>query len=143
MSRFGETPLHSFDSLYQMNAVTSFLCCREAVRRMHSGGRIVNVVSRSALTPGAGAGAVAYTASKAAVAALTVALAAEVADQGIGVCAIAPGLIDTPSNRQAMPHAEHDSWPKPAELASTIVHLASPSNLASSGALVPVYGRLR
>ena len=54
----------------------------------------------------------AYTASKAAVAALTVALAEEVAKEDILVNAVAPSILDTPANRQAMPKADHAAWPK-------------------------------
>ena len=50
---------------------------------------------------------VAYAASKAAVAALTVALAEEVVKAGILVNAVAPSTMDTPANRQAMPKADH------------------------------------
>jgi NAD(P)-dependent dehydrogenase (short-subunit alcohol dehydrogenase family) len=59
-----------------MNLVSSLLCCRAAVSAMTGrGGRIVNVAARAALEWRSGAGMVAYTASKTAVAALTAALA--------------------------------------------------------------------
>jgi len=127
----------------RMNYATCFLSCREAVRRMQGqgGGRIVNVAARPALEPRQGAGMTAYTASKAAVAAFTQALAEEVAAQGIWVNAVAPSIIDTPANRQAMPKAAHQRWPKPAEIAETIAFLASPGNAAVRGAIVSVYGR--
>ena len=83
----------------------------------------------------------AYVASKAAVAALTQALAAEVAGRGVLVNAVAPSTIDTPANRLAMPKANHALWPTPAEIAETIVFLASPGNRVTSGAIVPVYGK--
>jgi NAD(P)-dependent dehydrogenase (short-subunit alcohol dehydrogenase family) len=83
----------------------------------------------------------AYAASKAAVAALTLSLAEELADRAIWVNAVVPSIIDTPANRAAMPDAGHDAWPKPEEIAETIAFLASPQNLATRGALVPVYGR--
>jgi NAD(P)-dependent dehydrogenase (short-subunit alcohol dehydrogenase family) len=126
-----------------MNFVTCFLCCRAAVAAMTSGegGRIVNVAARPALEWRSGAGMVAYTASKAAVAALTVALAEEVAKHGILVNAIAPSILDTPANRQAMPKADHAAWPKVEEVAATILFLASPDNRVTRGAIVPVYGK--
>jgi NAD(P)-dependent dehydrogenase (short-subunit alcohol dehydrogenase family) len=83
---------------------------------------------------------VAYSAAKAAVGALTQALAEEVRADGILVNAVLPSIIDTPANRAAMPKAHFDKWPKPAEIARTIVWLASPENTLTSGALVPVYG---
>ena len=127
-----------------MNFVTAFLCCRAAVNAMAktgAGGRIVNVAARPALEWRTGAGMAAYTASKAAVAALTMALAEEVAKDGILVNAIAPSIMDTPANRQAMPKADHAKWPKVEEVAATILFLASPDNKVTRGAIVPVYGK--
>jgi NAD(P)-dependent dehydrogenase (short-subunit alcohol dehydrogenase family) len=127
-----------------MNFVTAFLCCRASVNAMirtGAGGRIVNVASRPALEWRAGAGMVAYTAGKAAVAAMTVALAEEVVKEGILVNAIAPSTMDTSANRQAMPKADHAAWPKVEEVAATILFLASPDNRVTRGAVVSVYGK--
>jgi NAD(P)-dependent dehydrogenase (short-subunit alcohol dehydrogenase family) len=125
-----------------MNLLSCMLCCRAAVQAMTgSGGRIVNVAARAALEWRSGAGMVAYTASKAAVAALTAALAEEVAKDGILVNAVAPSIMDTPANRQAMPKADHAAWPKVEEVAATILFLASPDNRVTRGAVVPVYGK--
>ena len=123
-----------------MNLVTCILSCRAAVRAM-TGGRIVNVAARPALEWRSGAGMTAYTASKAGVAALTAALAEEVAKDGILVNAVAPSIMDTPANRQAMPKADHALWPKVEEVAATIAFLASPDNKVTRGAIVPVYGK--
>jgi NAD(P)-dependent dehydrogenase (short-subunit alcohol dehydrogenase family) len=126
-----------------INFVTAFLCCAAAVRTMTrtgAGGRIVNVATRPALEWRLGAGMAAYTASKAAVAALTAALAEEVVKQGILVNAIAPSTMDTPANRKAMPKADHAAWAKVEEVAETILFLASPDNRVTRGAVVPVYG---
>jgi NAD(P)-dependent dehydrogenase (short-subunit alcohol dehydrogenase family) len=128
----------------EMNFVTCFLCCRAAVRTMTSnktGGRIVNVSARPAIEPRSGSGSIAYAASKAAVAALTGALAEEVAKEGILVNAVVPSIMDTPANRTAMPKAHFENWPKVEEVAETILFLASPENKVGRGGLVPVYGR--
>src|SRR5688572_26752232 len=82
-----------------VNVLGAFLCAREAVRTMSTadgglGGAIVNVSSRAAVLGGAGE-YVDYAASKAAVDALTVGLSREVADVGIRVNAVRPGLIET------------------------------------------------
>jgi len=125
-----------------MNLVSCALCCRAAVNAMAgSGGRIVNVAARAALEWRSGAGMAAYTASKAAVAALTAALAEEVAKDGILVNAVAPSIMDTPANRQVMPKADFSLWPKVEEVAATILFLASADNRVTRGAIVPVYGR--
>ncbi len=128
----------------EQNLVTCFLCCRAAaaaMARTQAGGRIVNVAARPALEWRSGADMAAYAASKAAVAAFTVAFAQEVVKQGILVNAVAPSIMDTPANRRAMPNADFANWPKVEEVAATILFLASPDNAVTSGAVVPVYGR--
>jgi NAD(P)-dependent dehydrogenase (short-subunit alcohol dehydrogenase family) len=143
MSPVAETTKADLMKQVDMNLVTAFLCCRAAVQAMmrSGGGRIVNVAARPALEPRLGAGMAAYTASKAAVAALTAALAEEVAKDGILVNAIAPSIMDTPANRAAMPKADYGSWPKVEDVAATILFLASPDNAVTRGAIVPVYGK--
>lgn len=125
------------------NLTSCFLCCRAAVKAMApaGGGRIVNVAARPALEPRSGAGMTGYTVAKAGVAALTMALAEEVAKDGILVNAVAPSIMDTAANRKAMPKADHAAWPKVEDVAATIVFLASPGNRVTRGAIVPVYGK--
>jgi NAD(P)-dependent dehydrogenase (short-subunit alcohol dehydrogenase family) len=143
MNPIGATDMAALRQQIDGNFVSCFLCCRAAAGLMgkSGGGRIVNVAARPALEPRSGAGMVAYTASKAAVVALTVALAEEVAKAGILVNAIAPSIMDTPANRKAMPNADHASWPKVDEVADTILYLASPQNAVTRGGIVPVYGK--
>jgi NAD(P)-dependent dehydrogenase (short-subunit alcohol dehydrogenase family) len=144
MSPLAETDKAGLMAMIDTNLATCYLCCRGAVRAMATrgaGGRIVNVAARPALEPRTGAGMTAYTVSKAGVAALTEALAQEVVGQGILVNAVAPSIMDTPQNRQAMPKANYDTWPKVEEVAATILFLASPENRVTRGAVVPVYGR--
>jgi NAD(P)-dependent dehydrogenase (short-subunit alcohol dehydrogenase family) len=132
-------------SQIEINLVTCYLCCRSAVNALTatpSGGRIVNVAARPALEWRSGAGMAAYTASKAAVAALTVALAEEVVKDNVLVNAVAPSIMDTEANRKAMPKADHAAWPKVEDVAQTILFLASPDNKVTRGAIVPVYGRV-
>jgi NAD(P)-dependent dehydrogenase (short-subunit alcohol dehydrogenase family) len=139
-----ETSLADFRGMMETNAVTAFLCCREAVRRIRAapgnpGGRVVNVGSKMGVVPAPGLSA--YAASKAAVASLTVGLAEELAAERIWVNAVLPSTMDTPPNRQAMPKADFAKWPKVEEVAATIAFLASPQNAVTRGALVPVYGQ--
>jgi len=142
MSDLADTDKAGLMHMLNMNLVSSYLCSRAAVKRFGAGGgRIVNIAARPALEPRLGGGMTAYTASKAAVAAFTQALAAEVAKLGILVNAIAPSIIDTPANRAAMPRADYAAWPKPEELAPTIAFLASPDNKSATGGVVPVPGR--
>jgi NAD(P)-dependent dehydrogenase (short-subunit alcohol dehydrogenase family) len=142
MAEVAQTTKAELMKQIEMNLVTAFLCSRGAVNAMTGrGGRIVNVAARPALEPRSGAGMAAYTASKAAVVAFTIALSEEVAKLGILVNAVAPSIMDTPANRAAMPKADHAAWPKVEEVAATILFLASPQNAVTRGAIVPVYGK--
>jgi NAD(P)-dependent dehydrogenase (short-subunit alcohol dehydrogenase family) len=144
MAPVGKTAKADLMQQVDINLVTAFLCCSAAVNamtRIGAGGRIVNVATRPALEWRAGAGMAAYAASKAAVAALTVALAEEVVQSGILVNAVAPSTMDTPANRRAMPKANHAAWTKVEEVAATILFLASPENRVTRGGVVPVYGK--
>ncbi|MBX9828855.1 MAG: SDR family NAD(P)-dependent oxidoreductase [Xanthobacteraceae bacterium] len=142
MSGVAETDKAKLMQQLDMNFVACFLCCRAAVKAMAgNGGRIVNVAARPGLEWRGGAGMVAYASSKAAVAAMTAALAEEVAKDGILVNAVAPSIMDTPANRKAMPNADFASWPKVEEVAATIAFLASPNNAVTRGGIVPVYGK--
>ena len=144
-ARLAETGVATLQQQIEMNLVSCLLCCRAAVNTMTAGaaggGRIVNVAARAALEWRTGAGMAAYTASKAAVAAFTAALAEEVVKDGILVNAVAPSIMDTPANRRAMPKADYSLWPKVQEVAATILFLASPENRVTRGAVVPVYGK--
>jgi NAD(P)-dependent dehydrogenase (short-subunit alcohol dehydrogenase family) len=144
MGGITETMLDDLRSQIDVNLVTTFLCCREAVRRFRlrkggNGGRIVNVASRTALQPDGGK--LAYMVAKAAVVSLTAGLADELKSEGICVNAVAPGTIDTAANRAAMPNADLSKFVEPAAIADVIVWLASPQNRVASGAVVPVYGQ--
>jgi NAD(P)-dependent dehydrogenase (short-subunit alcohol dehydrogenase family) len=144
MSPVAQTTKADLMQQVDMNFVTAFLCCAAAVRAMRgtgTGGRIVNVATRPALEWRMGSGMAAYTASKAAVAALTAALAEEVVKEDILVNAVAPSTMDTPANRKAMPKADHGAWARVEDVAATILFLASPENRVTRGAVVPVYGR--
>lgn len=142
-ARIGETGKSELMAQIDGNLASCFLCCRAAVKVMQQsgGGRIVNVAARPGLEWRSGAGMTAYTVAKAGVAALTVALAEEVVKDAILVNAVAPSIMDTAANRQAMPGADHTAWPKVEEVAATIAFLASPENRVTRGAIVPVYGK--
>ena len=100
----GQSRLENMDSarlmrVFSTNIIGSFLCAREAVRRMSTtkggtGGAIVNI-SSAASRLGAPGEYIDYAASKGAIDTLTLGLAKEVAAEGIRVNAVRPGIIYT------------------------------------------------
>jgi NAD(P)-dependent dehydrogenase (short-subunit alcohol dehydrogenase family) len=139
-----DSPAKVVQQQMSMNFVSCALSCHEAVanfRKGNKGGRIVNISARPALNPRLGANMTAYTASKAAVAAFTVALAEELKGEDISAIALCPSTIDTPTNRRDMPTADHASWVKPSSIAELIVAHVGLGEPITSGALIPVYGK--
>ena len=85
--------------MFDINVLGSFLCAREAVRRMSTkhggaGGTIVNISSAAARLGSPGQ-YVDYAASKGAIDTFTLGLAKEVAGEGIRVNGVRPGIIET------------------------------------------------
>lgn len=98
-ARFEDIPLQRLQETIALNTVGAFVAAQEAVRRMSTrhggkGGTIVNMSSIAAKIGGSGA-QVDYAASKGAIDTMTVGLAKEVADEGVRVNAVRPGLIYT------------------------------------------------
>jgi NAD(P)-dependent dehydrogenase (short-subunit alcohol dehydrogenase family) len=125
--------------MFTTNITGSFLCAREAVKRMSTkhggaGGGIVNLSSVAARLGGAGL-YVDYAASKGAIDAFTTGLALEVAGEGIRVNAVAPGVIDTEIHagygmpdraKQAGPSIPTKRVGTAEEIAGAILWLLSP-----------------
>lgn len=99
IDRFDNITAERIHTIFNINVIGSFLCAREAVKRMSTarggkGGSIVNVSSAAARL-GSPSEYIDYAASKGAIDTFTVGLAKEVAGEGIRVNAVRPGLIDT------------------------------------------------
>ncbi|MFE3262086.1 SDR family NAD(P)-dependent oxidoreductase [Nocardia sp. NPDC059091] len=102
------------------------------------GGSIAFVSSRFGTDPEAGVAA--YSLSKAALNHLVVVLNHELRASGIRVNAVAPQLIDNPTNRSFLPAEVLDHATKPEEIADQLVHLVAESGAPVSGAILPAYG---
>lgn len=141
------------ERMFRINITGSFLCAREAVRRMSTrhggeGGVIVNMSSAAARL-GSPNQYVDYAASKGAIDTFTVGLAKEVANQGIRVNAVRPGLIDTEIHASGgMPTRAFDlagTVPMQRtgtadEVAAAVCWLLSPEASYTTGALLDVGG---
>jgi len=141
------------DRIFATNVRGAFLCAREAVRRMSTahggaGGAIVNVSSRAAQL-GAPGEYVDYAASKAALDALTIGLAREVAGEGIRVNGVRAGIIYTDIHADGgEPNRVDRLGPTlpmrrggdAIEVARAILWLASDEASYSTGAFIDVAG---
>ncbi|TDD61927.1 SDR family oxidoreductase [Kribbella antibiotica] len=147
--RVDEYDAERLDNVFRINAISAFLVAGAAVRRMstkhgHHGGVIVNVSSRAAVLGSAGE-YVDYAASKAAVDALTIGLANEVAKEGVRVLGVRPGLIETEIHEPGRLDRLGTTPPlgrpgKPEEVAELIAFLASSRSSYMTGTTVDVSG---
>ncbi len=139
-----ETDEETWDTMMNVNLKTAFLCSRAVLPHMmeRKYGKIVSVSARTAVQRGTRARSGAYAVSKAGVATLTEALAEETKDHGIQVNCIMPSTIDTEANRRMLPKADFTKWVDPEEIAEVILFLVSDASRPTSGASIPVYGRV-
>ena len=133
-----ETTDATWNFLFDVNVRTLLNMVRAVVPRMlqEGSGKVINVGANSAQRGLARMGP--YCASKSAVIRLTESMAAELREHGINVNCVLPTVIDSPENRASMPDADPSRWVAPADLAQTILFLASPAARAIHGAALPV-----
>lgn len=139
--------------MFDTNVIGSFLCAREAVRRMSTrhggqGGSIVNVSSVAARLGGPGQ-YVDYAASKGAIDTFTIGLAREVATEGIRVNGVRPGIIETEIHasggqpdraREMAPQVPMRRAGSAQEVAQAIVWLLSDAASYATGTIIDVSG---
>ncbi|MGH2887962.1 MAG: SDR family oxidoreductase [Solirubrobacteraceae bacterium] len=148
-----ETPVEVIRNVIDVNLVGVVLCARQAILAMSTkrggrGGAIVNI-SSGAATLGSPHEYVHYAAAKAGVDALTMGLAKEVADDGIRVNAVAPGIVNTdihaaagdPGRLERVASRIPVGRPaEPEEIVPAIVWLLSAEAAYASGAVLRVAG---
>ncbi|CCM77591.1 SDR family oxidoreductase [Rhizobium mesoamericanum] len=151
--RVDEMSVGRVERMMRINVTGSILCAAEAVRRMSSrhggkGGAIVNISSMAAVL-GSASQYVDYAASKAAIDTFTVGLSREVANEGVRVNAIRPGVIDTDIHASGgLPNRARDLAPsipmqRPGtaeEIADAVLYLLSPTASYITGAILNVSG---
>lgn len=152
-ARVDEMSVARLERMFRINVIGSFICAREAVRRMSTkyggaGGAIVNISSGAARIGSPGQ-YVDYAASKAAIDTFTIGLAKEVADEGIRVNAVRPGVIDTDIHASGgQPGRAAEMGPgvpmkrsgTPEEIAGAILWLLSAEASYTTMALLDVTG---
>lgn len=151
--RVDEMSAWRLQRMFAINVVGSFLCAREAVRRLSlqhggQGGVIVNLSSAAARL-GSPAQYVDYAASKGAIDTFTLGLAREVAGEGIRVNAVRPGIIDTDIHassgaadvvQRMGPGLPMRRAGRAEEVAAAVVWLLSAQSSYTTGAVLDVSG---
>ncbi len=123
----------TWDRMFRTNLLTAALASRAALPHLlKQGGSIVNVGAAGAVDPATGMAP--YAAAKAGVMALTRSLADELRGKGVRVNAVMPTILDTPTNRRDMPHADPAGWVQPKDAAEVIAFLLSDAAVAVNGA---------
>ena len=143
---FVSTAEEEWDAVVRVHLKGHFCVARQAAAhwrdRAKAGekldARIINTSSGAGLQGSIGQSA--YSAAKAAIATLTLVQAAELRRYGITANAIAPGTIDTPANRTAMPTADPSRWVRPEEVAAAIVFLTSDEASGVTGSVLELPG---
>jgi NAD(P)-dependent dehydrogenase (short-subunit alcohol dehydrogenase family) len=132
--------IEEWDRMMSVNLRSTFLCSREALRRMKNQpyGRIINISAMAGLNPSPGRSA--YAISKSAVSLFTDIAGQEYKGTGITVNAIAPSIIDTTANRQSMPNEDFSRWVKPEDIADSICYLCSEAASAVTGTTIKASG---
>ena len=152
-ARVDEMSLQRLKRMFAINLTGSFLCAREAVKRMSTkhggaGGVIVNLSSAAARLGSPGQ-YVDYAAAKAGIDTFTLGLAREVATEGIRVNAVRPGIIDTDIHasgglpdrvKQTAPMVPMQRAGSAEEVAQAIVWLLSQESSYTTGAVIDVTG---
>ncbi|HEY3076929.1 MAG TPA: SDR family oxidoreductase [Burkholderiales bacterium] len=152
-ARVDEMSAERINRMFAINVTGSFLCAREAVKRMSKrhggpGGAIVNISSVAARI-GSPAMYVDYAASKAAIDTLTLGLSKEVGPEGIRVNAVRPGVVHTEIHATSGDPERADRIGASAplerageaeEIARAILWLASEEASYVSGAILDVSG---
>jgi NAD(P)-dependent dehydrogenase (short-subunit alcohol dehydrogenase family) len=152
MTPFMQIDVATFRRVHDVNVIGTFLCVREAAKRMRAGGRICTVASVAGKRGGGLSGTAAYAASKGAVLALSRNAARVLAERGIAVNCVAPGATVTPMLDSAFANAEHRARieagilmqraAEPHEIAEAIAWLLSPRSSYVQGETLTVDGGL-
>lgn len=143
--KFADATEDDYRKMYEVNVVGTFVMSQEAAKRMRRGARIVNIASRAYL---AGYAHSAYITSKAGVVGLTRSMAIDLAERGIAVNAIAPGLIETDMFRSLTPERQQELIAKqptkevgqPEDIANGIAFFASPRTRNVTGQILTLDG---
>jgi NAD(P)-dependent dehydrogenase (short-subunit alcohol dehydrogenase family) len=134
-----ETPNELWDLMLNMNLRTAVNSIRAFLPLMiaNDGGRILTV--SSGITQAPPANVAAYVTAKAALEAMTLAVAQEVKDKKITANVVLIRALDTPAERAKQPDKK-TGWVKPEDVAATLLFLCSAEGIAITGARIPVYG---
>lgn len=135
-----EQMVEDINLMFSLNTFSTFNVLRAAMPILKKNrGSIVTIGAQAVIHPVANRAA--YAASKAAVVALTQAIAEEGRPYGVRANVILPSIIRTQANLAWASPEESAGWPTPQDIARTIADLIDPT-CAVSGAVIPMFGTI-
>ncbi len=131
-----DTDIDTWDAMMNLNLKSAFLFAKYVLPEMQKQkhGKIITISAMAAIQQKPNRAA--YAISKSGLLTLTKALAIEYKSDNIQVNSIAPGIIKTESNIDAMPDADHSGWIPTQKIAQTIHYLCSEQGDSITGTVI-------
>ena len=143
MNDINATTSEQLEKMIRLNVFTAYNILQPLHQLMtaNGGGHFTLVGARPALVPADARGAVAYALSKGLLVHLADIINADTAKTNISAHVVVPSIIDTPSNREAMPDADFATWITPEAIADTIFFAHEQASQGLGGSLYKLYGK--
>lgn len=132
--------MDDWEKMSNINLKSAFLLTKYAIKPMKQRGfgKILHVSSASGEK--ASGNDAAYASSKAGLIRMVDSVKEEVKNKGVNINCILPTIIDTQSNREAMPDSDYSTWINPKDLAKVIIFLCSDESKSINGVALKTHG---
>ncbi|MEQ9426237.1 MAG: SDR family NAD(P)-dependent oxidoreductase [Cyclobacteriaceae bacterium] len=143
MGNFESTAEEDIDQMIDINFKTAFFISKPAANAMKSlpgEGKIVLISGKPAFTHSKGKNTLAYSISKSMLLQLSALLNEEFKKKGVVTTVVAPGTMDTKSNRDAMPDSDFSQWVQLDNVAKTIAFICADDGKEIRDTVIKLYG---
>lgn len=142
MGKIADTKIADINHQYKLNFETAYNTARPIFVQMlkQNSGRIFIIGSRPGLNSIHSKGMVAYGLAKSLIFRLAELMNDEAKGKNVVTSVVVPSTIDTPGNRESMPHAKFEDWVKPEEIADAIYWHCTKEAAVLREPLIKVYG---
>lgn len=140
MNSLETSTMTDVQEMMAMNFETAFNATKSLLPHMAPGGRFIYMGARPSLDPAAGLQMAPYALSKSLIFQLADMVNEIGKDRKLAASVIVPSIIDTPTNREAMPDANFSDWVTTEEIAEMIRFLCSPEGASVRNTTIKMYG---